>query len=119
MTTESLCTFKCETDTESRLMIVSVVGKLDPLATEQLSPRVEEAYQAGVRRFVFDLSQLVYVGSLGLRMFVALHNRVKGQGAVALCNPTAPILTILNMTKLTTILRHYPSRREAVDATSL
>jgi anti-anti-sigma factor len=117
MTTQPACTFACELDQQSHVMVISLTGKLDPLATEQLTPHVDEAYGEGIRRFVFDLSQLVYVGSLGLRLFVALHKRLKGAGAVVLCAPSAPVCTILEMTKLNRLLRSYPNRHEAVDAT--
>jgi anti-sigma B factor antagonist len=119
MTSQSVFAFECELDPDTRVMTISLVGKLDPLATEELTPCVEDAFQSGVRRFVFDLSRLSYVGSLGLRLFVGLHNRLRGQGAVALSNPTSPVLTILDMTKLNRVLRYYPTRREAIDATSV
>ena len=116
MTSQTVCTFVCELDPESRVMVIYLAGKLDPLATEELTPEVDKAYQTGVRRFVFDLSRLEYVGSLGLRLFVGLHNRVRGQGAVALSSVSPGVLTILNMTKLNQILRFYPTRHEAIDA---
>jgi anti-anti-sigma factor len=117
MATQSVCEFDCELDPKTRVLVISLSGKLDPLAAERLTPWVEEAYHTGVRRFVFDLSRLDYVGSMGLRLFVATHNKVKGEGAVALCAPAAPILEVMEMTKINRILRHYPSRHEAVDAT--
>ena len=116
MSSQSVCTFACELDPVTRVMVISLVGKLDPLATEELTPALEKTYQTGVRRFVFDLSRLEYVGSLGLRLFVGLHNRVRGEGAVALCAPTPAVLTILDMTKLNRVLRFYPTRHEAIDA---
>jgi anti-anti-sigma factor len=119
MSSQSGCTFALESDPGSRVTVVSLVGKLDPLATEELSPHLDAAYAAGYRRFVFDLSRLDYVGSLGLRLFVGLHNRVRGEGAVALCCPTSPVLTILDMTKLNRVLRYYPTRHEAIDATGV
>src|SRR4051812_6404085 len=100
MTSQPFCTFAFESNPDTKVTVVSLTGKLDPLATEELSPLLDEAYRAGSRRFVFDLSQLDYVGSLGLRLFVGLHNRLRGEGAVALCCPTAAVLIILDMTKL-------------------
>jgi anti-sigma B factor antagonist len=119
MTAQSTYAFACELDSEHQVMVVTLIGKMDPLVAEQLSPHMEEAFHAGVRRFVFDMTRLDYVGSLGLRLFVDLHNRVKGVGAVVLCQPTAAVRTILEMTKLNRYLRAYPTRREAVDATQL
>lgn len=119
MAAQSTYAFACELTPDNQVLVVSLVGKMDPLVAEQLSPHVEQAFLAGVRRFVFDMTRLDYVGSLGLRLFVDLHNRVKGGGAVVLCHPTTPVRTILEMTKLNRYLRSYPTRREAVDATRL
>lgn len=119
MTTQSVCAFALETDPVSRVTIVTVSGKLDPVAAEDMAPVLDEAFRAGARRFVFDLSELVYVGSLGLRLFVGLHNRVRaagGPGGVVLSSPTNTVLKILDMTKLTSVLRYYPTRHEAIDA---
>ncbi len=116
-TSQAVFEFAFDVDPATRVMIVSLVGKLDAAAAEELAPHVEEAYQSGATRFVFDLRRLDYVGSLGLRVFVGLHNRLRGRGAVVLSNPTVPVLTILDMTKLNHVLRYYPTRREAIDAT--
>jgi len=116
MSAKAVCTFALESDPVSRVTFVTVSGKLDPVAAEDMAPALAEAYRLGERRFVFDLSELVYVGSLGLRLFVGLNNRVRGEGGVALCAVRPSVLTILDMTKLTILLRHYPTRHEAVDA---
>ena len=119
MPSQSVCEFTIESNPDTRVTVISLVGKLDPVATEELSPPLDEAYRAGCRRFVFDLSRLDYVGSLGLRLFVGLHNRVRGEGTVVLCCPTPAVLTILDMTKLNRVLRYYPTRHEAIDATGV
>ncbi len=116
MTAQSVCAFEFELTQNNRVMVISLSGKLDPVAAEELVPHIQEAQRAGVRRFVFDLKQLDYVGSLGLRLFVGLHNEVKNEGAVVLCSASAPVRTILDMTKLNRVLRFYPTRIEAVDA---
>jgi anti-anti-sigma factor len=116
MTAQTVFEFADEMEADTGVMVISLVGKMDPLAAEQVAPAVEAALRSGVRRFVFDMSRLLYVGSLGLRLFVDVSNRVRGQGAVALCRPTPAVLTILDMTKLNRVLRYYPTRHEAVDA---
>jgi anti-anti-sigma factor len=116
MSTHAVCAFALETDPVSRVTVIKVSGKLDPVAAEDMAPALDEAYRLGARRFVFDLSELVYVGSLGLRLFVGLSNRVRGEGGAVLCAVRPSVLQILDMTKLTSLLRHYPTRREAIDA---
>lgn len=109
------CQFEFTAD--NRAVVIALVGKLDAEAVEELHPQVQEVYRAGVRRFVFDLHNLEYAGSLGLRLLVGLSNQVRGEGAVALCNPTDAIASMLAMTKLTQLLPNYPTRAEALVAT--
>ena len=117
MTRQSPCSFDVEFSVDHRVAVVSVRGKLDPVAVDELNPLLEETYRTGVRRFVFDLSGLEYAGSLALRLFVGLHNRVKGEGAVVLSNASRPVRDVMEMTRVNQILRQYPSRAEAIDAT--
>ena len=86
-------------------------------AVQELYPQIQEVFRAGLRRFVFDLSGLEHAGSLGLRLMVGLQNQVKGQGRVAVCNPTSSVRSMLEMTKLTEVLPPYTSRDEALAAT--
>jgi anti-sigma B factor antagonist len=110
--------FSCrfEFTADDRAVIVELVGKLDPTAVEDLHPQVQEVYQAGVRRFVFDLSQMSYTGSLGIRLFLGLQNQLKGIGLLALCAPVPAVRGIFQMMKLTEILPIYPTREAALEA---
>jgi anti-anti-sigma factor len=108
------CRFEFTPD--NRAVVIALAGKLDPAAVEELHPQIQEVYGAGVRRFVFDLSRLEHAGSLGLRLMVGLANQVKGEGAVAVCNPTEAVRRVFEMTRITDVLREYPSRAEALAA---
>ncbi len=119
MTTQPVCEFNFEYTPDRRVVVIAVRGKLDPLAVEELTPKVDEEYRAGSRRFVFDLSGLEYAGSLALRLFVGLHNRVKGEGAVVLSSTPAPVRTLFEVTRVNQVLRLYPTRAEAIDAALL
>src|SRR4051794_2769737 len=79
-------TSRFEIDDDTRVCVVSLGGKLDPEGVDDLHPQVQELVRAGYKRFVFDLSALDYVGSLGLRLFVGLANQLKSDGSVALCD---------------------------------
>lgn len=101
---------------DNRTVIVDLIGKLDPIAIEDLHPQVQEVYQAGVRRFVFDLSQMTYTGSLGIRLFLGLQNQLKGLGLLVLCAPVPAVRGAFEMMKLTEILPIYPTREAALAA---
>ncbi len=102
---------------DNRAVVIALIGKLDPEAVEELHPQIQEVYRAGLRRFVFDLTNLEYAGSLGLRLLVGLQNQVKGEGAVAVCNPTDEVRSMLEMTKLMQLLPEHATRAAALAAT--
>jgi len=110
--------FQCrfEFSEDGRTVTVVLIGKLDPVAIEDLHPQVQEVYQAGVRRFVFDLSQMPYTGSLGIRLFLGLQNQLKGTGLLALCAPVPAVRGVFEMMKLTEVLPIYPTREAALAA---
>jgi anti-sigma B factor antagonist len=111
--------FECrfEFTADNSAVVITLAGKMDPDAVQELFPQVQEVFRAGVRRFVFDLSGLEYSGSLGLRLILGLQNQVKPNGKVAVCGPNDAVRSMLEMSKLTQVLPPYPSRDAALDAT--
>lgn len=110
-------TFETRTDPTVGVCVVDLVGKLDPVGAEQLGPALIGLFDAGQRRFVLDLSRLEYIGSLGLRVFMTLNNKLRATGgAVALAAVSAPVEQILELTRVYVILRRYPTVADAIDA---
>lgn len=109
-------TSRFEIDDLTRIVTVSLTGNLDPAAVDDLHPQVQELVHAGFHHFVFDLSALNHVGSLGLRLMVGLQNQVKDRGAVVLCALSATTTSIVQLTKVNRVLRTYRTRVQAVDA---
>ncbi|MCI0700441.1 MAG: STAS domain-containing protein [Planctomycetia bacterium] len=104
---------------DNSVVVITLMGKMDTEAVEELHPQIQEVFRAGVRRFVFDLKHLEYASSLGLRLLVGLANQVKGEGAVAMCNPVGAVRSVLEMTKVNQVLPEHPTRAEAVAAIRL
>ncbi|HVL13867.1 MAG TPA: STAS domain-containing protein [Gemmata sp.] len=105
-----------EIDDATRVCVVSLCGNLDSAAVDDLHPQVQELVRAGYRRFVFDLAGLEYIGSLGLRLFMALANQLKGNGILAICELEPKVRSVIEATKVDTILKPHATREEAVAA---
>ena len=116
MSANTRFTSRFEIDDDTRVCVVTLAGNLDPEAVEDLHPQVQELVRAGYTRYVFELSGLEYIGSLGLRLVVALANQVKGTGSVALCDLTDGVRSVLELTKVDRVLPMFHSRAEAVGA---
>jgi anti-anti-sigma factor len=100
-------------EVESRLVVVALTGNLDSGAVEGLHPQIQELVRAGYRRFVIDMMGLEYLGSLGLRLIVGLANQLKADGAVALCNATAGVRSVIELTKVDQVLKTHATREKA------
>lgn len=96
--------------------VLTLRGQLDQDAADGLDRVIEARLAAGDRRFVLDLGQLAYIGSLGLRALVRLHSRVKAEGGLCLADPTPHVQDVLKVTKLGRVLRLYTTRSEALAA---
>ncbi|HET6574739.1 MAG TPA: STAS domain-containing protein [Fimbriiglobus sp.] len=98
------------------VVVADLSGELIHEAAEPFDDQVAVYFRAGHRRFVFDMSRLTYIGSMGLRSLTALASRVKADGAVCLCDLTAPVQSVLDVSKLAPLLPIYTTRAEAVAA---
>lgn len=102
-------------ESQGKVKIVSLRGRLDA----SVSPAVEKQLQAlmdrGEHRLVLDLSDLTYISSLGLRVFIAVAKGVqKVNGKLALSGLNDHIYEIFKIAHFTSIFSIYPSREEAV-----
>jgi stage II sporulation protein AA (anti-sigma F factor antagonist) len=104
------------TGTPDRVCVVALRGRLDLLAAEELESQLAALVQAGHRRFVVDLSALTYIGSIGIRVLLELAGRVKGQGLACLCSPTPLVKEVLDLVRISSVMRCYPTRADAIDA---
>ncbi len=59
-------------------------GRLDTETSPDFELASYDAFQAGSRQFIVDLSQISYVSSAGLRVLLALAKKLEGQGSLRL-----------------------------------
>jgi anti-anti-sigma regulatory factor len=118
--------------------VVKVDGQLDGQSYQDLINRTREAYQAGWRDFLVDMTDLTYISSAGL---VALHSLallLKGeelpdteagwaayrsmsktssggqQAHLKLLNPRSEVKSVLDMVGFTTVFDIFTDLDEAV-----
>ncbi|WP_395751714.1 anti-sigma factor antagonist [Prosthecobacter sp.] len=62
---------------------LSLSGRLDGLSSPELEQQVAGLIASGVRTLVFDLANLEYVSSAGLRVFIIAAKKLKAAGGAA------------------------------------
>lgn len=59
------------------VLVLHLAGRLDSTSSPELEKVVNEQLAAGVQRLVFDLSELAYVSSAGLRVILLAGKKLR------------------------------------------
>jgi anti-sigma B factor antagonist len=99
-----------------RVSIVKARGRID----SSTAPELAEAFTAltgdGQFRIVFDMSEVDFISSVGLRVLLDTHRtcRRHGRGQVVLATPAKQILKTLDLAGFNTLFDVYGTLLEAV-----
>ena len=78
-------------------LIAALEGRLDTLTAPELEEQLEPAFD-GVERLVFDLAELTYISSAGLRIFLGVMQVMEEQGEMILRNVRPEVMDVLEIT---------------------
>jgi anti-anti-sigma factor len=80
---------------------IALTGRLDSTTAPQLDAVLDRALRGGAKsRMVFDLSQLEYISSAGIRCLIRARKAIEpGGGKVAVVNPQPAVRKVLDIVK--------------------
>jgi anti-anti-sigma factor len=79
-------------------LVFRLSGRLDATTSSQLEKTVVGRMQAGENRLLFDLSNLQYISSAGLRVLAMVHKQVSAtEGRMTLCGLQEPVKMVLDI----------------------
>lgn len=85
--------------------------------TSSMNSKLHELIDSGKTNVVVDLSKVKFMNSSGLGMMIgALTTMRKAGGDLRIANATDKIESLLIVTKLITVFKHFKSVDEAVDS---
>ncbi len=97
--------------------IVSPVGRIDSATAKTFEEAVLGLLDAGAHTIVVDLSNLQYVSSAGLRVFLTAAKKAKSLGgALATCSAQPSVLEVFHISGLTGVLGMHVGVDEACTA---
>ena len=85
------------------VLTVVLDGKMDTTTSPQLAADIEEDVEA-VNSIVFDMKDLKYLSSAGLRLLLSLHKKMSKKGGFKLINVNETNMEILDFTGFADIL---------------
>lgn len=102
-------------DRKADVVILSVSGKLDATTAKTFEDRILGVINGGTQRLVVDLSQLDYVSSSGLRVFILAAKRLQTvDGKIVLCSMKDHVRQVFDLAGFSSMLLIYASRDEAI-----
>lgn len=107
------------TSTIQNVVLVRVAGYLDGHTFIDLEKHLDHLIKHGQKRIVLDLSELGYIASAGVGLFINTQHRLKADGSVQLVNPSPGVREIFNILGLDTIFTIHPSVADGVAAAKL
>ena len=85
-------------------LVVKLIGEIDSVN----SPELEEKLNAeldGVTDLEFDLKELEYISSAGLRVLLMMQKIMKSRGSIILKNTNSEVMGIFKVTGFARLLR--------------
>ena len=88
---------------EGTTLTVAVEGRLDTVNAPKLEGELRTAVK-GIEELIFDLGEMVYIASTGLRVLLSAQKVMSRQGTMIIRNVRPNIMGIFEMTGFTEML---------------
>ena len=86
------------------LITIAVSGRLDKVSSPQLAEEMKPEVEKG-KDVVFDLKDMTYISSAGLRVFLSIARELKARGKKStIINVNSSVMDIFNITGFTYML---------------
>ena len=82
---------------DGKTLVIKLFGDLDSMNTPELEQRIRQELD-GVSDLTLDLAGLDYVSSAGLRVFLTLTKRMRGQGNMRIIHTGNEVMEIFKVT---------------------
>jgi anti-anti-sigma factor len=102
-------------DRKADALILALSGKLDATTAKPFEEKIIEVINSRAQRLVLDLSQLEYISSSGLRVFLLAAKRLqRTDGKMVFCGLQDHVRQVFDLAGFSSILSIYGSRDEAI-----
>ena len=107
---------ECKESKINDISILEISGRLDATNSSTLEEQIISSINNGNQKFVADLSDLEYISSAGLRVFLAVAKKLSNIGHIHLCCMQTQVKEVFEMSGFTAIFKLYDSKEEAINA---
>lgn len=100
---------------DGKLLILSLAGRVDAFAAKNLQNTVEQQITPAIAAVVFDLKDVGYISSAGLRIILSVSKRMRQkEGSVSLCHVSQFCRDVMDTAGFLLILPLFDTLEQAV-----
>lgn len=92
-----------EKTNDGKALTVTLAGEIDSLNINDIEKELLEQVE-GVTDLTFDLKDLVYISSAGLRVLLQMQKMMKTQGSMVIKNVSSDVMDIFKVTGFVRLL---------------
>ena len=98
-----------------KAVLLKISGRMDAENAHEFDQACNQWIAKGARHLIADLDGLQYVGSMGLRSFLAVAQKLQSMsGALILCGLHGLPRQVFEITRLTSVFPIYDSAQQAI-----
>jgi anti-sigma B factor antagonist len=103
-----------KTEKKENILIISIIGMLDSSNYQSLDENVQTCIQEGSKNIIFNLENLEYLSSAGIRVFIKTYRTLQGNGGNMVFSCLKPfVLEIFDMAGISNGFMIYPDEETA------
>lgn len=100
---------------EQGLLVVRISGRIDPLTSPQLEEEFHRILSTGSPRMVVNLTEVTFISSTGLRVFLSALKNVKARrGDLKICGMDPNVEKIFKIAGFVSLFDILPTENEAI-----
>jgi anti-anti-sigma factor len=98
-----------------RVQVVHLRGRLDLDSTLAFEELLTSLVDGGERTILLECTDLRYVGSAGLGVFVAVHKQLGSEGKIAFSSLNQQVRGVFDLVRFGTLFEIFPTEQEALE----
>jgi anti-sigma B factor antagonist len=102
---------------QEETVVVKITGEINLYSSQHIKEYIETQLNEGKNIFFIELSDVSYIDSSGLGVFLGIHSKIyKSGGGILLCSPSTKVNYVLELTKLRGLLNVFDSLEDAFES---
>ena len=98
----------------NQIEIFEIFGRIDADNSKEFENVLIQSFEDGVTKMLIDLTNLEYISSSGLRVFLCIAKKIGKNGFIYLCSLQPQVTRIFGISGFNSIFTVFENREDAI-----